>query len=132
MFERFLTDHRLMYYIHLKEKYLGILLITFAFLMFGGLFIIVANSIDETKRNFKFLEYERVIVISSTMEESDSSARLYMRAKVKSGQTLTVSTKAGSLFAVGGQKICLKVYQSQINETQRASIVSSHRCAKDQ
>jgi len=132
MFERLLTGHRLMSYIHLKEKFLGILGIIFVCLMIGGLFIIIANSFAETKSNFKLLGYERATVISSTMEESDSSARLFMRAKVKSGQTLTFSTKSGSLFAVGGQEICLKVLQSQTNETQRAYIVNFNHCVKGQ
>ena len=132
LFERFLTGYRLMSYIHLKDKFLGILGIIFVCLMIGGLFIIIANSFSETKSNFKLMGYERATVISSTMRESQYSVRLYMRAKVKSGQTLTFSTKSGSLFAVGGQEVCLKVFQSQTHETQRAYIVNFNQCVKGQ
>lgn len=129
MFERFFTGHRLLTYLHLRDRVATPILFAVAFAMVGGPILALVLWRLEILSDFKAIGYHRADVLYSTIRESEHSRTLYMRSKTNSGQEFLVISKDRSLYALAGQEVCLKVFENQADSTQRASLVAFGKCA---
>jgi len=62
------------------------------------------------------------------MKQHKFDVKLYLRVEIGSGETLTVSTKSSTLFALPSQLICVKLFKNNQGETMKASLAVPKYC----